>query len=177
MRKIFLAIAMAMFSLIVISTYTLAQVKDNQVIYGSGLRLKHYDEPDRKIPTEVYINNIHLKATRNFARSFKNVTSEKWYKTEGGFIASFKENEIKTEVFYNEKGSWLYNILTYQEDKLISAVRALIKNKYNDYAIVITFEQQFYDGPVYIVHLKKATTYKTVLVSDGEIRIVDEFHE
>jgi len=175
MKQLILGIAITIFYLITPGTYSSAQSTENEIAFISNSHLQRYGLSDEENFTEPYVNDINIKAKRNFTKSFENITNEKWYRISGGYFASFKKNNIKTEVYYNNKGTWLYNLLIYPEDQLATSVRDLVKSKYNDYTILIAFECQFFDGPVYIIKMKNSNTCKTVMVSDDEMQVIEEF--
>jgi hypothetical protein len=174
MNQVLLGIAIVVLYQITPGTYASAQSKDI-IAYVANSYAQHYELPNDENFTAPYANDISIKARRNFAKSFENVTDEKWYKIKGGYFASFKKTNIKTEVYYNNRGTWLYNLRIYQEDALPSPVRDLVKSKYHDYTILTTFECQFFDTQVYIIKMKNTNTYKTVMVCDNEMKVLEEF--
>jgi hypothetical protein len=175
MKQLLLGIAIVMLYLMTPGTYASAQSNEDVIAYVANSHVQHYELADDKNFTEPYVNDINIKAKRNFAKSFQDITDEKWYRIKGGYFASFKRSNIKTEVYYNNRGTWLYNLLIYQEGELPSLVRNLVKSEYRDYSILTTFECQFFDRPVYIIKMKNTNTCKTVMVCDNEMQVIEEF--
>jgi len=123
-------------------------------------------------------SDIRAKAVRNFVRSYKNVSNEKWYNVQDGFIAMFILDDINYRVDYDKKGNWLHTIRTYDENKLPSDVRHLVKSSYYDYNIIVVQDIEipwepfmgFATNPfIYIVHLEGKTKLINLRVSNGEM--------
>ena len=174
-KQVILGIVATIFYLTAPLASASAQAKENDIAYAANSFAEQYGLPDKENFTEVYANDISVKAKRNFTKSFENIMNEKWYKIKDGYFASFNKNDIKTEVYYNNRGMRLYNLLTYHEDQLASPVKDLVKEEFNDYVILTAFEYQFFDGSVYIIKMKNANTYKTVMVDDHEMKVIEEF--
>jgi hypothetical protein len=175
MKQVILGISAIIFYLTAPLASASAQTKENEIAYVSNSFVQQYRLPDEKNFTEAYLDDISIKVKRNFTKSFENITNEKWYKIKDGYFASFNKNDIKTEVYYSNRGTRLYNLLTYHEDQLASRVKDLVKEKYKDYTILTAFEYQFFDGPVYIIKMKNTNTYKTVVVCDNELQVIEKF--
>jgi len=129
-------------------------------------------------------SDVRSKAVREFVRSYKNVSNEKWYNTQDGFIAMFILDDINYRVDYDKKGIWLHTIRTYNENKLPSDVRHLVKSSYYDYNIIVVQEieipwEPFMDFPTdlftYIVHLEGKTKLINLRVSNGEMDEWEKF--
>ena len=131
MKHVILGIAVTIFYLTAPLASASAQVKENDIAYVANSFVQQYGLADEENFKEVYANDISLKAKRNFTKSFENITDEKWYRIKDGYFVSFSKNDIKTEVYYNNSGIWLYNLLTYHQDQLASQVKNLIKEKSN----------------------------------------------
>jgi hypothetical protein len=123
-------------------------------------------------------SDVRSKAVREFVRSYKNVSNEKWYNVQDGFIAMFILDDINYRVDYDKKGNWLHTIRTYNENKLPSDVRHLVKSSYYDYNIIVVQEieipwepfMDFATEPfIYIVHLEGKTKLINLRVSNGEM--------
>jgi hypothetical protein len=115
-------------------------------------------------------SDVNSKAVRNFVRSYKNVSNEKWYKVQDGFIAMFILYDINYRVDYDKKGNWLHTMRTYDEDKLPPDVRHLVKSSYYDYNITFVQEIEIPREPfTYVVHLEGKTKLIILRVSNGEM--------
>lgn len=123
-----------------------------------------------------YVNNISIKAARDFAERYPAVEDARWYIAKNGFIVRFALDSIDSRSAYNLRGAWVYTIKVYPEAKLSRNVRHLVKSTYYDYTITQIEEIDRPNEPrVYIVHMYDSTTWKNVQVRDGELRVTEEF--
>src|SRR6476646_4318237 len=117
---------------------------------------------------------ISMKVLRDFAKSFKNVANEKWYKVSDGYMASFSDNGIETKVAYDRKGVFHCTIRTLNESQLPADVRAVVKSKFYDFKILVAYEITHDSNPVYIFKIEDDRTLKMLRVADGEIEVVTD---
>ena len=115
---------------------------------------------------------VNLKALNDFEKSFHKVSDEKWFKVPGGVIANFLSKGIDFRIKYNENGKWMYNLLTYSEDKLPSDVRSLIKSRYYDYQIDFCNEYQLSNSIIYVVKMTDDKSIRTIKIADGEMEVI-----
>jgi hypothetical protein len=118
MKRIITASTILLCSVIV-SSPTLAQEGKDAFTFKTATSAQQYLftlETTHFIETNK--NDINAKTVRKFTKTFKAVMDEKWYTTPSGLVASFNENGVHTEVYYNKKGIWLYNFLTYHQEHL-----------------------------------------------------------
>src|SRR6476660_6637550 len=168
MKKIFSALAI----LVTIATAKNANAQqDKAIAFNSPAIQKTILSTESS--SKVDASDVNTKALKDFNKSFKNISSEQWYKVTDGFIASFKENQIETKVAYDQKGKWHCTVRTLDENQLPSDVRDLVKSKYYDYKILVSYEIR-HDNTVYILKIEGVTTLKTLRVADGEIEIISD---
>jgi hypothetical protein len=142
MKKILLAFAILL-CIAIVSPRALAQVGKDALTFNTSVSTQEYLlTPEATNFTETNKNDVSIKAVRKFAKAFKAVTDEKWYATPGGFFASFNQNGITTEVYYDEKGRWLCNFLTYHEEHLPTQLSKMMKSFYPGYNIFVVYEYQ-----------------------------------
>ena len=122
--------------------------------------------------SEISRTSINLKALKDFEKSFQKVSDEKWCKVPGGVIANFLSNGIDFRIKYDEKGQWLYNLLTYSEDNLPSDVRSLIKGRYYDYEIQFCNEYQLPKSSIFVIKMQDDQSVKTIKIVDGEMEVI-----
>ncbi|MGH2565319.1 MAG: hypothetical protein ACRDE5_12440 [Ginsengibacter sp.] len=116
--------------------------------------------------------HVSLSALKDFEKSFKKVSDEKWFKVRGGVIANFLSKGVDFRITYDEQGKWLCNLLTYPENRLPSDVRDLVKTRYYDYEIQYCNEYQFAHSSIYVIKMQDDTSVKTVRVADGEMEVI-----
>lgn len=123
-----------------------------------------------------YVNNISIKAARDFAERYPEVEEPRWYIAKNGFIVRFELDSIDSRSAYNLRGAWVYTIKVYPEKKMARSVRHLVKSTYYDYTITQIEEiDRPNEHKVYIVHMYDSTTWKNVQVRDGELKVLEEF--
>ena len=141
---------------------------------ASGIKKKNvYNFDKRSFPTS-HLSEINIKAVRNFARLYKGVEHTHWYNVDNGLIVYFTENGIKGRANYDSDGKWLSTMRAYAEEYLPKDIRAQVKREYYDFSITwvneITNEKQLY----YIVHMQDNSSWKNVMVYDGEMTVVED---
>jgi len=169
MKQIFSAFTV----LLIAVTFNYAIAQDNSIAFNS---------PAFKYEFEIAMNNGHLfgiessnvnaKALKDFSKSFKNVTSEKWYAVEDGFFASFNEKGIETKVAYDQKGNWHCTVRTLDETQMPSDIKDQVKSTYYDSKILVVYEIKSHQATVYIIKTEDSKTLKTLRVADGDIEII-----
>jgi hypothetical protein len=131
-------------------------------------------QPPKK--ESVFLNDISMRAARDFEKKFGKVADKQWYKAGDGYVVKFTISSILHRSVYNSRGIWIYTIKYYNESIMPRAVRAQVKGTYYDCTITQVEEIEQPDGPViYMVHMYDATTWKNVRLWDGEMEVVEEF--
>ena len=124
----------------------------------------------------LYMNNISVRAIRDFEKRFGKATDAQWYKAGEGYVVKFTNETIQYRSVYNSWGNWIYTIKYYKEAIMPRDVRARVKSSYYDYTITQVEEIEQPDSPVvYIVHMYDDTTWKNVKICDGEMEVVEDF--
>ncbi len=132
----------------------------------------------KNVSSTVDRNNVNSKAVRNFVRSYKNVSNEKWYGLRDGFVAKFTLDEINYLIAYDKKGGWLHTIRTYHENELPQDVRHLVKSSYYDYNIMLAQEIETpLNGITYIIHMEGKTNWINLRVCSGEMEEWQKFNK
>jgi hypothetical protein len=109
------------------------------------------------------------KAFKDFTKSNLSAADVTWFKTLDGFIAHFSTPEEDTRVAYNKRGVWQYNLFAYMEDRIPSNIRAVVKQQYYDYKILVCFAYEINRGPVYIIKMEDNKTLKTLTIVNDEM--------
>jgi hypothetical protein len=116
----------------------------------------------------TYPSNINIKAIRDFVRSYRNASGEKWYELSDGFVVHFYMNNNKYRAFYKFNGDWLHTLSAYGGDQLPSLIRHKVKSVYYDYSIFLVTEIKLSDNTIYLVKIEDKTSWKTIKVCEGE---------
>lgn len=122
------------------------------------------------------INNVNINAVRDFLNSCKKVENVHWYIEPNGSFVYYYLNGNKGRRFYDTKGNFIYNILSYSAQYLPDDIKDQVRSTYYfDYNITWAEEIQTDETKFYVVHLKNKTTSKNVRVCGGEINVLEEF--
>jgi hypothetical protein len=126
-------------------------------------------------PGNAYLNTINIRAIRDFARRHGNATGVAWFKVTDGFIVRFVADSMFSRSAYRKNGVWIYTIKQYEEAKMLKEVRHAVKSVYYDYTITLVEQIETPDEPVkYLVHLQDAVSWKNVLVSNGQLDLIED---
>ena len=116
-----------------------------------------------------YSADAHSKAIKDFKRTFKTASNERWSPVEDGYIATFNQDGIKTAVAYNKKGNWQHTIRYYGEKELNPDIKRMVMRENYDSKISQVEEIEMNDKTVFLVHLEGSSARKLVRICDGEI--------
>lgn len=121
------------------------------------------------------MQKANFRAAEYLRKEFKNAPDVKWTVQKEVIMASFRKDDIHTDVMYNTKGYWLHTISRYDESKIPADMKADISNAYRGYTI--TQVQEIKEGTVtfYVVHLEDSKSYKLISVYNGEMNVYEEF--
>lgn len=126
-------------------------------------------------PGKGYLNSINIRAIRDFVSRQENATDVAWFKVKDGFVVRFVSDSIYARSAYRPNGVWVYTIRQYEEKKMLKEVRHAVKSVYYDYSITLVEQIETPDEPVkYLVHLQDAKSWKNVLVSNGQLDLIED---
>ncbi|MBC7890083.1 MAG: hypothetical protein H7Z13_19580 [Ferruginibacter sp.] len=121
---------------------------------------------------------VSPKALKDFTRTYKNVSSERWAKIKDGFTARFSLNGINTLVYYDTKGRWAGSLKGYEEANLAREIRHIVKRVFYDYSITYVQEVETIDSggkPTYIIHLEDNEHIRQVRIFEGQMEEWKEY--
>lgn len=137
---------------------------------------------DEETPASVLKKNIstgvlaQLKAEKDFLRSNKQAENVRWYEGAKGFLAYYTKDGNKGRSFYNKKGNFVYNVLSYSEQFLPAKIRKLVKSVYYmDYKITHVNEIHQDGKTIFLVQVSDATTWKKLRIADDEMEVINEY--
>jgi hypothetical protein len=160
--------------LIIFSVISAWIITDNA--YGQASTSVVLDNVKSLHKSAGYINNISVKAARDFEERYPSVSDAKWWPAKNGFVVRFRLDSTDTRAAYDLRGNWVWTIKVYPEKQLNKSVRHLVKSTYYDFTITQIEEiERPNEHRVFLVHMYDSTTWKNVQVRDGEVRVVEEF--
>lgn len=162
----------------IVAMFTLRNTVNAQkrnVTFNSPARSYSFVSPFEEMGfAETKANNFNIKAVRDFVKTYKTISSNKWYLAEDGSSSStFTSDGTTTTVAYNSKGCRLYTRKIYNENKLAADIRHIIKREYYDATITLVREFETDDGLVIYVHMQDKETWKIVRITVGEMKLVE----
>ena len=126
----------------------------------------------------TYAGRVDPPVVRNFLRTYKNVSDEKWIEVKEGFVAMFNYNDIDYQVAYTKKGNLVRTIRSYNEDKMSTELRHIVKSTWYDYEISRVHEVELPLTPItYIVQLVGKKELINLEVYDGETEVLQRFNK
>ncbi len=119
--------------------------------------------PDLTSTRILHKNEINLRALRDFTARYDSSDKACWYSTPaGGFESYFIKDGYGDRVMYDKNGNWSYSLINYEEDKLSTNIRNIVKSEYFDYAILLVEEVQMNGGTEYIFTLEDSSDVRMV---------------
>lgn len=129
-------------------------------------------------PQNQYLNDINVRAMRDFVSRYGDVPDAVWHRTKDCFIAVFFRDSIQYRVIYTSRGDLGFIMKYYEERRMARNIRAQVKSTYYDYKIFIVQEIESPNHPtVYIVNLQGDTDWKKVKLFQGEMEVMEEFNK
>jgi len=115
------------------------------------------------------------KALKNFNSMYrKDMPDAKWSTLKDGMVAYFSKDDVKTNVVYTKKGSWLHTLTYYPANKTPKDVVDIIDYAYPKDNITLTVKVEEGSMVFYIVQLENKTTLRKVTVYNGEVNQIEE---
>jgi glycerol-3-phosphate O-acyltransferase len=129
-------------------------------------------------PGNQYLNEINVRAMRDFVSRYGDVTDAVWHRSNDNYVAVFYKDSIQHRVIYTSRGDLSYIMKYYEESRMPRDIRAQVKSTYYDYKIYVIQEILTPDHPtIYIVNLQGDTDWKKVKLCQGEMEIMEEFRK
>jgi hypothetical protein len=121
------------------------------------------------------INDVNIKARKDFLKSRKKAEGIHWYIDPLGDIVYYFVNGNKGWSFYDKKGRFVYNIQTLTEKSLPFEIRDLVKRVYYfDYRIDFAEEVETDGKTIFVVNISDDKTIKILNIFEGEITVVKD---
>jgi hypothetical protein len=113
-----------------------------------------------------------MRATRDLWDRVGDQKEEAWYKLPKGYLATYTEDGVESRHVYDQRGDWLYSLMTYSEKNMPAEVRKEVKSNYYDYSIGWVKEVRQGEDIVYVVHVENGSEWKDLSVQDGQIQVL-----
>jgi hypothetical protein len=127
-------------------------------------------------PKSDYLNDINVRAMRDFVGRYGDAENVKWHNSNGGYIAVFFRDSIQHRVAYTSRGDLNFIMKYYEEKQMARNIRAQVKSTYYDYKIFVIQEIEMPDKPpVYFINLQGEKDWKKVRICQGEMEVLEGF--
>lgn len=124
--------------------------------------------------SSMYVSGM-LRAERNFQKSTEGAENVKWYNVPDGYFAYYTKDGKKGRTFYDRKGRFVYNLLSYPGKMLPFKLRDQVKSAYYlDYRITHVTEIHALGKTAYIVLVTDDKTWKKLKIIDGEMELTED---
>jgi len=164
------------YTFVVMLTFVITSLgQKSNIAFNSAISGNHFVSPfyNRGFE-ETKAGNFNIKAVRDFVKTFKTVSSNKWFlAADGSSTSTFSSKGIETTVAYNRYGIRQYIIRIYKENNLLFDIRDMVKSQYYDATITLVKEVETDKDLIFFVHLHDKDSWKIVRVVDGEMKLVE----
>jgi hypothetical protein len=164
-------IAIGGFSLF-ISGKMMAQGNARKAIYKES----GFAGSDHQVQSNVRLNEINPQAFRHFRKNYPSVEQEYWEKTQNGLTAHFTESGKTSLAYYDNQGGFLYSVKYFEEADLNTDLQKRLKREYPGFQFDILTEINNETKTVYLVTLKNKYAMKSLLIDQGEIKVIDDLN-
>jgi hypothetical protein len=131
---------------------------------------------EHPVQSNVRLNEINPQAFRHFHKNYPSVVQEFWEKTQNGFTAHFKEADKISLAYYDNQGGFLYSVKYFEESDLNNELQKRLKREYPGFQFDILTEINNETKTVYLVTMKNKYAMKSLLIDQGEIRVIDDLN-
>ncbi len=117
-----------------------------------------------------------LKAEKNFLKQHKHADSIQWFDDNNGFFVYYKQDGRKGRSFYNGRGQFLYDVISYPGKLISPQLKDLVKSVYYlDFRITHVSEIRTAGKLVHLIELTDDKCWKKLRVQDGVMELIKEF--
>src|SRR5688500_12339914 len=96
-----------LFVMLVVFSNLLFTTKGQSTAFKSGSLLTQGNLLNKRI---TYLNDLNIKAVRDFTRTYPDAANVRWYNVKNGFLVYYIDNDIRAKSAYSLKGDWNYTI-------------------------------------------------------------------
>jgi len=175
MKKVFLSCVSGICLLISTVIAANGQLASNHVRPPGRFIILNKTEPGN---SPGFVGRVNPPVIRNFLKTYKDVSDEKWIEVKEGFVAMFNYKGVDYRVAYSKNGNLLRTIRSYNEEKMQPDMRHIVKSTYYDYGITRVHEIETPQGLVtYVVQLAGKKELINLRIYDGEMEVMEKFNK
>ena len=128
------------------------------------------------IQSNVRLNEINTQAFRHFRKNNPLIEHEYWEKTQNGLTVRYKDSDKMSLAYYDNQGAFLYSVKYFEESDLNNDLQKRLKREYPGFQFDILTEINNEIKTIYLVTLKNKFSMKSLLIEEGEIRVIDDLN-
>ena len=128
----------------------------------------------REFSSNLRLNDINPQAFRHFKKNYSSVSNEYWSKTDAGFVVKYTENQVISQVFYDQRGAFMYGIKYFEEKDLSKEIRSMVHKEFPEYQIDVVSEINSDANVIYLMSLKNKMTVKNIMISETGLRVIED---
>lgn len=162
----------------------------NKNYYVSVDKIKSYLEFEKKLKADesvVSSNNLesprsnaralkaNFKASADFKKHFKDAAEVNWTAGEDAIVGSFTKDNVKTNVVYDKKGSWIHTLVYSDENKMPKKLASLIEDAYPGYNVTLCVEISESNLVFHIIQIESKKMFKQLGIYDGQVEVLQQF--
>jgi hypothetical protein len=121
--------------------------------------------------------SVKTKIQQSFVNYFKTAEDASWEMIDNDFLVSFKSNNMRTRALFSKGGALLYTINYGNESDLPKDMYQQVKSTYYDSQITGAIHVLIGKQDIWIVNLKGNAGYTTLRMEEGEIEVMQQYHE
>ena len=139
---------------------------------------QHGNVPEvmQMIQSNVRLNEINTQAFRHFRKNNPLIEHEYWEKTQNGLTVRYKDSDKLGLAYYDNQGAFLYTVKYFEESDLNIDLQKRLKREYPGFQFDILTEINNEIKTIYLVTLKNKYSMKSLLIDQGEIRVIDDLN-
>lgn len=127
----------------------------------------------RDFTANVRLNEINPQAFRHFKKNYAAISNENWFKTDAGYTVKFTDHLVINQVFYDQRGNFIYGVRYLDEKDLGKEISARIHKQFPEYLIDIVSELNGDENIVYMISLRNKISVKNIMITESEVRVID----
>lgn len=121
------------------------------------------------------MNNVKLKAVRDFMKWFKTADNVQWHTVPNGYIATFTAGGVETRVQYDAAGRRAGILKTFNEKSMPAGIRHLAKQQFYDHSILVAYEIDQPKGSVFMVKMINKASIKVLRIQNNEVYVQEDY--
>ena len=122
-------------------------------------------------PNFLMLNEVNRNASRHFMDHFLDDASEKWFRENDNYVASFTEAGIRNKAYYKSNGDFELIVKSYGEESLNKDLKNAVLQRFQGYTVNSVIELTDLEKEVYIIKIVNRENILTITCTDGKLEV------